>query len=221
MVCKVIGIKKTQNILQYNVVFATIAQFFARYIIKLMKALVLLFWQMLRFKRSPEDAPYSQALLMLILVFNFAVSASIQLVAKPDMVRIALLSPAIMIVVELIILYGLFHIKQLQARFVQTQMSVFACDTLLSLMTLPIVLFSLQLGSKSALLPMLGLLELAIMIWSLMMRGFIYHRALNISPLLANVLAFMVMLVSLSVIVQLFPEILQKATAAAEAASTR
>jgi hypothetical protein len=29
-----------------------------------MKALVLLFWQMLRFKRSPEDAPYSAALLL-------------------------------------------------------------------------------------------------------------------------------------------------------------
>ncbi|MFO1390943.1 MAG: hypothetical protein U1E94_01770 [Agitococcus sp.] len=186
-----------------------------------MKALVLLFWQMLRFKRSPEDAPYSQALLMLILIFNFGVSASIQLVAKPDMVRIALLSPAVMIIAELIILYILFHFKQLQARFVQTQISIFACDTLLSLMTFPIVLLSLQLGNKSTLLPVLGLLEVTMMIWSLMMRGFIYHRALNISPLLANVLAFMVMMVSLSIIVQLFPEILQKATAAAEAASAR
>jgi len=88
-------------------------------------------------------------------------------------------------------------------------------------MTFPIVLLSLQLGNKSTLLPVLGLLEVTMMIWSLMMRGFIYHRALNISPLLANVLAFMVMMVSLSIIVQLFPEILQKATAAAEAASAR
>ena len=47
-----------------------------------MKALVLLFWQMLRFKRNPEDAPYSAPLLLVIIAINFVLAATAQAVGR-------------------------------------------------------------------------------------------------------------------------------------------
>lgn len=180
-----------------------------------MKAFVLLFWQMLRFKRSPEDVPYSVPLFTLLITANFAITASAQAIGRPSHINIAIVSPLIAITVELIFIYILLNIKQLNARFVQTEISVFACDTLLTLAAIPLLVISLNVADKSPILPFLGLIELIFLIWGIMVRGFIYHRALNISPFLANTLAFMLLMFSLSITVKVFPELLAQATAAA------
>lgn len=180
-----------------------------------MKALVLLFWQMLRFKRSPEDAPYSAALLLFIIAVNFILAATAQAVGRPSQLNIAIFSPVIAICVELLFIYLLLQLKNMSARFIQTETSVFACDTLLTIMAIPLLIISINLPDKSPLLGFLGLLELVLVIWGIMARGFIYHRALNISPFLANTLAFLLLMVSLSITIKVFPELLAQASAAA------
>lgn len=180
-----------------------------------MKALVLLFWQMLRFKRNPEDAPYSVPLLLVIIAINFVLAATAQAVGRPSQLNIAIFSPIIAIGVELLFVYLLLQLKNLNARFIQTEISVLACDTLLTLAALPLLIISINLPDKSPLLGFLGLFELCLVIWGIMVRGFIYHKALNISPFLANTLAFLLLMVSLSITVKVFPELLAEATAAA------
>jgi hypothetical protein len=185
-----------------------------------MKALVLLFWQMLRFKREPEDAPYSVPLLLVIIAINFVLAATAQAIGRPSQLNIAIVSPIISIGVELLFVYLLLQLKNLNARFVQTEISVMACDTLLTLAAIPLLIISINLPSKSPVLAFLGLFELVLVIWGIMVRGFIYHRALNISPFLANTLAFLLLMVSLSITVKVFPELLAQATAAAAQTTT-
>ena len=79
-----------------------------------MKALVLLFWQMLRFKRSPEDTPYSAALLLFIIAVNFILAATAQAVGRPSQLNIAIFSPVIAICVELLFIYLLLQLKNKQ-----------------------------------------------------------------------------------------------------------
>ena len=184
-----------------------------------MKALILLFWQMLRFKRGPEDAPYSTYLLMLVIGCNFAVTATGQWIARPSQANMALMMPIISLAVELIFMALLLNIKQLGARFVQTETSVLACDTLLTLAVLPLLMIGLSLPAQSPKLTLLGLVEVVVLTWAIAMRGFIYHRALNISPFLGYLLAFMLLMFTLSITIKIFPELLTQATAAAIEAS--
>lgn len=184
-----------------------------------MKALLQFFWQMLRFKRGPEDAPYSPALLLLVIIANFMITAGAQLIARPAHTHIALVMPLISITVEIIAVYFFLHLKQLNARFVQTAISIFFCDTLLTLLAIPLLVVSLQLGTKSPLLTVFGVFELVLTMWSIMLRGFIYHRAMNIGPFLANTLAFMLMIISISITIKIFPDLLAQAKAVAQSST--
>lgn len=184
-----------------------------------MKALMLLFWQMLRFKRGPEDTPYSSYLLILVIGCNFMVTATGQWFARPSQVNMAIIMPMISLAVELIFIAFILNIKQLSTRFVQTETSVLACDTLLTLAVLPLLIIGLNLPAQSPLLKLLGLAEVILLTWAIAIRGFIYHRALNISLFLANLLAFILLMLTLSITIKIFPELLTQATAAATEAS--
>ena len=60
-----------------------------------MKALLQLFWQILRFKRGPEDVPYAPNLLWLLIVVNLTISISAQSLGRPNQFNIAITLPII------------------------------------------------------------------------------------------------------------------------------
>ncbi len=45
-----------------------------------MKAMISLFWQVLRFRRSPEDIPYSIGLLIIVILINLTLSIGGQMI---------------------------------------------------------------------------------------------------------------------------------------------
>lgn len=186
-----------------------------------MKAILSLYWQVLKFDRSPEDVPYSVALLLMVLAANFICTAVGQYVGKPH-VAMALGLPVIAIAVELAVLTFLLHFKRLENRLVQTASAIYGCDTLLTLASIPLQIAGQALPQSSPVLGLLGLLEVVLLGWGLGLRAFIYHRASNIGLIQANMLAVAIFLLTTMVSVKVFPEILAHATAAAtEAAKTK
>ncbi len=184
-----------------------------------MKAMFSLFWQILKFDRGPEDVPYSTKLLTIALLANFVVSVLGQWIGKPDRADMAMVLPVISIGVEAIALLFLLYFKALSNRFVQAASAIFGCDTLLTIVTIPLLVVGLSLPKDSPLLGLLGLLEVILLGWGLGLRAFIYHRALNMGLILANVLALTIFLLTTLITVKAFPELLAQATAAAAEAT--
>lgn len=187
-----------------------------------MKAILSLFWPVLKFDRGPEDVPYSTGLLTLVIIVNFVASAVGQYIGKPDYALMALALPALSIIIELSVLSVLLHFKTLANRFVQTGSAIYGCDTVLTLAALPLLALGLALPKTSPVLGVLGLFEVILLGWGLGLRAFIYHRALNIGLVQANMLAIAIFLLTTLVSVKIFPELLTQATtAAAETANSK
>ncbi|PTQ89971.1 hypothetical protein [Agitococcus lubricus] len=179
-----------------------------------MQPLLTLFWQVLSFRLGPEDVPYHRALLLLLLAINLTVTAGGQYLSHPNDASRAVLLPIIALSVECMVLALLLQFKQLTARFVQSITAIVGCDTLLTIASLPLLVLSVVLPAKSPLLAFLGLIEVVILGWSLGLRAFVYHRALNIGLLMANMLAIAIFLLVMTVTLYFFPELLPQSTAA-------
>ena len=172
-----------------------------------MNAMFSLFWQVLRFRRSPEDIPYSIALLVFVIIANLLLSIGGQLIGKPDHAEMAVTIPLLSVSIELIVMSFFLHFKGFYNRFVQT-----------ATMTIPL-LDALSQPKGSPLLGVLGLFEIVVMGWSLGFRAFVYHRALNIGLVQANMFALTIFLLTTLITVKVFPELLTEATAAAAKAT--
>ncbi|WP_297920582.1 hypothetical protein [uncultured Agitococcus sp.] len=184
-----------------------------------MKALLQLFWQILRFKRGPEDVPYAPNLLWLLLIINLTISITAQSIGRPNQFNIAVTLPIIALGVESLCIFSLLHLKKLSNRFTQSLIAILGVDSFLSLATIPLLILGFQLIGQTPLLKFLGLLEVILLGWSIAIRAFIYHRALNIGLLLGNLMALMILLLTLSINVKVFPELLEQAKAAASQSS--
>jgi hypothetical protein len=185
----------------------------------IMKAMFSLFWQALTFKRSPEDTPYSIKLFLLVIATNLALSISGEIINRSGRADMAFAIPLFSVSVELVMMSLFLHIKGLYNRLVQTATTIFGGDILLTCITVPLLAIALSLPQGSPLLGFLGLLEVVILGWSLGFRAFVYHRAMNIGLIQANMFALTVFLLTTIVTVKAFPELLTQAQAAAAKSS--
>ena len=184
-----------------------------------MNAMFSLFWQVLRFRRSPEDIPYSIALLVFVIIANLLLSIGGQLIGKPDHAEMAVTIPLLSVSIELIGMSFFLHFKGFYNRFVQTATTIIGGDCILTCMTIPLLAIALSQPKGSPLLGVLGLFEIVVMGWSLGFRAFVYHRALNIGLVQANMFALTIFLLTTLITVKVFPELLTEATAAAAKAT--
>ena len=76
-----------------------------------MNAMFSLFWQVLRFRRSPEDIPYSIALLVFVIIANLLLSIGGQLIGKPDHAEMAVTIPLLSVSIELIVNHFFYILK--------------------------------------------------------------------------------------------------------------
>ena len=184
-----------------------------------MKAMISLFWQVLRFRRSPEDIPYSIGLLIIVILINLTLSIGGQMIGKPDQAKMAFTIPLLSVSVELVVMSAFLHLKGFYNRFVQTATTILGGDCILTCMTIPLLVIALGQPKGSPLLGVLGLFEIVVMGWSLGFRAFVYHRAMNIGLVQANMFALTIFLLTTFITVKAFPELLTEATAAAAKAS--
>lgn len=172
-----------------------------------MRALWTLFWQICQLRRGPEDVPYSVQLLVLLAVLDVALGIGGQLLAAPDRLRIAVSLTLLAAVMDAAVFWGLLWFKRLQARWVQGLTTMFGIDLLLGLVALPLTLLSHVVEPKSAMVGLVVVAQMLLVGWNIGLRGFVFHRALNIGLLLGNMLSLALFMLNIFISIQLFPEL--------------
>lgn len=172
-----------------------------------MKALWTLFWQICQLRRGPEDVPYSVQLLVLLAVLDVALGIGGQLLASPDRLRIAVALTLLAVVMDAAVFWGLLWFKRLQTRWVQGLTTIFGIDLLLGLVALPLTLLSHVVEPKSVMIGLVVVAQMLLVGWNIGLRGFVFHRALNIGLLQGNMLSLALFMLNIFISIQLFPEL--------------
>ena len=172
-----------------------------------MKALWTLFWQICQLRRGPEDVPYSVQLLVLLAVLDVALGIGGQLLASPDRLRIAVSLTLLAVLMDAAVFWGLLWFKRLQARWVQGLTTIFGIDLLLGLVALPLTLLSHAVEPKSVMIGLVVVAQMLLVGWNIGLRGFVFHRALNVGLLQGNMLSLALFMLNIFISVQLFPEL--------------
>lgn len=179
-----------------------------------MKAIVQLYWQICRMKAGPEQVPAAAALTALTLL----VYALINFVAR---VGIGELSVAYAGVSFLVItgfwaalVYSVLTFKRLGSRFQQTFTAALGTDVVLSCLSLPLVIIAGRFPEESPIVSLAAAFWLVIFIWDVLVKGFIFHRAFNVSPLLGNLFSLMInlliMMLDQALLTQFEPELVEQ-----------
>jgi len=74
-------------------------------------------------------------------------------------------------------------------RYQQTLTALLGVNIILVLLSVPLRFVADSLGEASALRMPIGFMLIGLFIWGVFIEGFIYHRALDISPLQGNLMA--------------------------------
>lgn len=142
-----------------------------------MKTLVSLFWAVCLMRKGPEDMPYSLPLLVVVLAVYMVIGLAMHLLSGDVLSALAhmLLDVGLIWLATTLLLYMAGH----GARLVQTMTALAGSGALLALIALPIVVVIVSVDMKQGVPLPLGLTWLALVVWSVMVSGSIYARALG------------------------------------------
>lgn len=162
-----------------------------------MKPLFVLFWQLCRFQKGPQDVPYSQALLLLLLLAEVALGLATLLVLKVDFFLEQAMGMLLAMAVWTGMVWGLLSFKGLQARFVQAMTACLGTDLLMSFIVLPLQVYIVtQLADQEAGTPV-RLAILVALIWDILIKARIYSLAMDLGRLQGNLLSISIWLIVL------------------------
>lgn len=178
-----------------------------------MRALWAMMWRLVALRAGPEDMPYSRELLWLMLAASVALGLFSHWLVSPGLWQASIGLAAVSVGADALALWLMLRFKRVPERFVQSLTAVYGADALLSLCALVLVPVYLFAGDKSPLLGIGFLAEMLIVGWGLGVRGFIYHRALNIGIFQGNMLSMALFFATLMLALTLFPELAHKASA--------
>lgn len=141
-----------------------------------MKTIVNLFWQICLLRQTPARVPTDRWFVTFIVVANLVCSVlvSVAFDSSPGLLKIAtgiLVGQA----VTAGLVYFCVAAKNLVARFVTTITALFGCDLLITACLALVFPVAGVLGPAA-----ISLVLLVFLIWSVVVAGFILHRALEV-----------------------------------------
>ena len=158
-----------------------------------MLSILSLYLRIIQLKAGPEDVPASGLLLLIITAANVLTSLALSLTlgtASMGAVTTTILSN---LAVQAFIIYGLLALMGKSNRLTQTLSAFFGCDLLLNALV-GLGIGTMHLFEYDVLTP----LALAIVLWSTVVYGFIFHRALEVHIAVGIGLAFVLTLLAVS-----------------------
>ncbi|MDX1692583.1 MAG: hypothetical protein R3208_02385 [Ketobacteraceae bacterium] len=179
-----------------------------------MKAILRLYWQICRFRAGPEEVPPVVALAVLTLLAYAALNFLVRVVFGELSVAYSAISLAVITGFWGGLVYSVLLFKKLSARFLQTFTAALGTDVVLSVLSLPLAYIASQFPPDSVLVSLAAAFWLLIFIWDVLVKGFIFHRAFNVSPLLGNLFSLMmnllIMMLDQSLLAHFEPEVLEQ-----------
>lgn len=169
-----------------------------------MKTILNLYWNICLFKRGPEDVPGLPVVLALTLLLNIVISLVVGIVFSKLPVSFAAVSLAVSTAVVGFLIYAVLMLKKLESRFRQTFTAVLGTDILITLLCSPL-LWQVNQRERAEGLTLPGTVLLGLMIWDLLIKGFIYQRAFGVGRFQGNLFSF-----SLFMLLTMLSDILYK-----------
>jgi hypothetical protein len=165
--------------------------------------LILAFVEIAFHRRSPEDLPASRmffgAVLVVYLAVGLVTTRYLQVVAYPELMVL------FDTVFGLGFVWGVLRAFERQRRFRQAACAVLGTDTLLNLVTVPLVLWHGSLHAPGSETTIPQILFVLVAIWSVDISAFIMARALERPYVLTVAIMLGYLLLQVSVRAQLFP----------------
>ena len=161
-----------------------------------MKSIVLLFWRLCLLQTGPDAVPASNVLTAVVVCVNAAINISVQLLLMTDsanLLRATSLS-FVGLACTAALVAGSMRLMGRQARTQQTLTAIFGTDVITTIFT---SLAFVASGFAGQTIALFGITLLTL--WSLMIFGFILHRALEIRLGFGVAMALFVVIFSVAV----------------------
>ena len=151
-----------------------------------MQAIIRFYWQLCRFRAGPEQTPAASVFITITLLAYCAVNLSVwTAVGDVDLLQgatnLILMTSAWMVVVLLVLFF-----KGKIYRFRQTSAALLGADALISCASLPVLLLAVSLNEASTAIGGIKVILLVVMVWDILVKGFIYHRSMGLSVFQGN-----------------------------------
>jgi hypothetical protein len=153
-----------------------------------------LFWRIAQLKSGPELLPTSSFLLLAITVCNVVLSLIISTSIGTQSVTTVATTILTSLAAQVLIIYGLLMLVGKAARLTQTLTAYLGCDLLLN-MVIGVCIAVMQLLNVD----FMTTLALLIFFWSILVFGYILHKAMEIHMAMAVALAFLLTLVTVAI----------------------
>lgn len=164
-----------------------------------MNAILHLMMEICLGKKGPQDVPYSPAFLVMLLLSYLLAGLGITTLESPlDEAIIQVLVEAVMLASYASLLL-LIHKKK--GRLVQTLSALFGTDIILTLPSIPVLLWLQQHPEAHG--AFLALFTL--MLWHILVAGHIYRHALTCHPMVGLIWSFAYTVVNFQLMLNWFP----------------
>lgn len=154
-----------------------------------MKPLFVLFWQLCRFQKGPQDVPFSPPLLVLLFGVVLLLSASILYWLEPQYFLQQLLGSLVALIAWGAMVWAVLNFKKANARFVQTMTACFGTDVVISLASVPLQLFIFTAATEGGIGVLTRLALLTLLIWDILIKARIYSVSMELGRLQGNLLS--------------------------------
>ncbi len=150
------------------------------------------FWLIAQLKSGPEYLPANSFLLLVVTLLNIFLSLIISTSIGPQPASTVATTILTNLAAQALLIYGLLYLVGKPSRLTQTLIAYFGCDLLMNLVV----------GASIVIMRILGIdfmttLALLIFFWSVLVFGFILHKAMEVH--MAMTIAFAVSLTFVTV----------------------
>lgn len=163
------------------------------------------FFHLCLFRYKPQDLPHSRLLLTVTLIFYMILSGV--LAPEPLIFPQHLLWSVIESGLLVILISSLLYIIKRPRRIVQTLTALLGTNALLSLLSVPLVIWLGQAESLNSSKDMPTLLLIFLMFWNMSIHVYILHHALDISVFTALVITIILLALMGTVLLSIFPAV--------------
>ncbi|PCI45988.1 MAG: hypothetical protein COB51_08215 [Moraxellaceae bacterium] len=162
-----------------------------------MKEIIVLFWDICRFKRGPESVP-AEPVLAGVVFLGYLLTTLVAIGVSPGL-ELSFFAAFFVVVatasVTLGLVWVLLFFKGVTNRYIPTVIALVGADVVLTVLGLPLIV-ALEYLSFDGVADLLGGLLILLMGWSIVVGGFIFHRALSMSLMQGSFISICIMVSS-------------------------
>jgi hypothetical protein len=170
-----------------------------------MQQLVYFFWQMCLMRTGPDRAPTATVLIVSVVTVYLFLSTISVLISRTDIsFLIALMIVITGLMVEASCVWLLLAFKSVTYRFRATLVALLGTSSILIVFLVPFNLLALSTNNEGALFFSNASYWL-IFVWWLVVAGYIYNRAINVSIIQGSALALLIEVLSVIATIPMQP----------------